>query len=321
MVHEYGALHGDQLGHVADVMAPSMQKEKIQVPHQYLHQRANVDDILYGHDLEGPAFVRGFDKTAAGKPSTLMNSSFSAYDYKPSHLDGQRSFMMDDYLQSGRFARSKPASGGDSCWELLHYKAEPQFKPVQGFSETKFHNGFMRRQQSSILQDQQRLENEVHKEQRAERVMTQRRQRLGALESFAYNGYDVITGQEIDPSRNRGPHKERRHVADHVADRSSMVGADTSGGRLRDSTSRFFCTSDQLPHRAGRCHNITNDGLTVTQRTSTMIGVGPNPAQEIHSTGASEALSNSLYGLKRRAVVGRRSTPSAEDVALVRSLK
>ena len=135
--------------------------------------------------------------------------------------------------------------------------------------------------------------------------MVQRRQRLGQLESFAYNGYDVITGHDIDPRRNKAPHKERRHVVDHVEARSRMVGADTSGGRLRDSTSRFFCTPEQLPHRQGRKAHLDNDGLTVTTRTSTMIGLGPNPSQEIHSTGAREAMGDSLYGLKRRGRLGR----------------
>jgi len=243
----------------------------------------------------------------AGKPSTVLNSSFSAYDYKPAHLDRQRSFMMDDYLTSGRVARSKPASSAssDSCWEVLHYKDQPQFETKQGFSETKFHKGFVRRQQPTIRQDEQRLLNESARQERAERVMVQRRQRLGELESFAYNGYNLITGDDIDPGRNRGPHLERRHVADHVEARSRMVGADTSGGRLRDSTSRFFCTPEQLPHRSHRQSNLQNDGLTVTTRTSTMIGVGPNPSQEIHSVGAREALGDSLYGLSRRGQLGR----------------
>ena len=99
---------------------------------------------------------------AAGKPSTVLNSSHSAYDYKPARLDRHRSFMMDDYLNAGRFARHKPegSASSDSCWQVLNYKDQPQFETKQGFCETKFHSGFTRRQQPSIRQDEQRLMNE-----------------------------------------------------------------------------------------------------------------------------------------------------------------
>lgn len=145
-------------------------------------------------------------------------------------------------------------------------------------------------------------------------MLEQRRLRLGELQSFSFNGYDVITGKDIDPTRNRGLHGERRHVADLSQIGNQMAGADSSGARLRDSTSRFFCTPDLLPHRAGRQHTLQNDGLTATQRTSTLIGLGPNPAQEIVSIGAREAFRDSLYGMQRRQA-------TAADAALVASLK
>lgn len=100
------------------------------------------------------------------------------------------------------------------------------------------------------------------------------------------------------------------------------MGADAPGGRLRDSTSRFFCTAEQMPHRAARQHLLDTDGLTATKRTSTSIGVGPNPSHEIHSIGAREALSESLYGSTRRAAAERaRTAERARDVAAVAALK
>ena len=94
---------------------------------------------------------------AAGKSTQMMNSSFSAFDYTPSRLEKARNFLMDDYLQSGRAARAhQPMS--DSCWDILHYqKAVAPFVPKQGFSETKFHAGFMRRQGSQMPYLQQRV--------------------------------------------------------------------------------------------------------------------------------------------------------------------
>ena len=47
--------------------------------------------------------------------------------------------------------------------------------------------------------------------------------------------------------RSRRP--EARHVRDHAQVRESGMFADSAGGRLRDSTSRFFCTPQQMPHR------------------------------------------------------------------------
>ena len=47
---------------------------------------------------------------------------------------------------------------GDTCKDLLQYQPDgPQWQPKQGFSETKFHSGFMRRQASSIPYIQERV--------------------------------------------------------------------------------------------------------------------------------------------------------------------
>ena len=96
----------------------------------------------------------------AGKETRTLNASFSAYDYKPAKLDFGRSFLMDDYVRTGRVARHDPRLDGslrhlkgDSCWDVIHYQQESQqqqFTPTQGFNETKFHKGFMRRQQCDI---------------------------------------------------------------------------------------------------------------------------------------------------------------------------
>ena len=104
--------------------------------------------------------------------------------------------------------------------------------------------------------------------------------------------------------------------------RATSMYADGAGGRLRDSTARFFCTPDQMPHRAARQHTIVTDGLTQTKRTSTVIGVGSNPSQEIFSIGAREVLSDSLYGQQRRSLAKAAASASetSADVALVKAL-
>ena len=127
--------------------------------------------------------------------------------------------------------------------------------------------------------------------------------------------YNVLTSEGMDATMDRA-HGERRHIVDHREARGAAMHADTPGGRLRDSTSRFFCTPDQLPHRPGRQRMLETDGLTSTKRTSTVIGVGANPSQEIYSIGAREVLADSVYGLQRR----RAAKEAAADAEAVRAL-
>ena len=79
------------------------------------------------------------------------------------------------------------------------------------------------------------------------------------------------------------------------------MDADGAGGRLRDSTARFFCTQEQLPRNQARSDFIENDGLLHTKRTSTVIGIGANPAQETYSIGARENFTESQYAITRQA--------------------
>jgi hypothetical protein len=275
---------------------------------------------------------------AAGKATASLNASFSAYDYKPAKIEGGRSFLMDDYLHVNRAARAHEEHKRDNCWDILQYQKDvAPFQPRQGFSETKFHSGFMRRQGSQMPYLTDRV---CGRHPHAPRPASSRRLRplahtsapraLRARNPAALTaahpplappppraqdakrklepepkpqrsaaGYNVLTSEGMHPGMDRA-HGERRHIVDHRASREAGLSADTPGGRLRDSTSRFFCTADQLPHRPARQHNLETDGLTVTKRTSTVIGVGSNPSQEIFSIGAREVLGDSVYGIQRR---------------------
>ena len=71
-----------------------------------------------------------------------------------------------------------------------------------------------------------------------------------------------------------------------------------------------------------RQQTIQTDGLTTTQRTSTVIGVGINPSQEIKSIGARENFTESVYAIRGRNAAAERSQAArAEDVAMVASLR
>jgi len=255
---------------------------------------------------------------AAGKATSALNSSFSAIDYHPAKLDHGRSFLMDDYLQTGRVARRNDPVNElahlkhDSARGLLQYQTDTTlWQPKQGFSETKFHKGFMRRQGASIPYLQERVHEGIPYLQEQIGDVPPVRQGRKAPASSASR--DVITGVGVAKNVYHG---ERRHTQDHL-ERYEAMHADAPGGRLRDSTARFFCTPDQLPHRPARQQLLETDGLVETKRTSTVIGVGVNPSQEIFSVGAREALKDSLYGMQRRAA---RDASTVADAELVRAL-
>ena len=74
-----------------------------------------------------------------------------------------------------------------------------------------------------------------------------------------------------------------------------------------------------MPHRAARQATLEGDGLVTTQRTSTVIGVGINPSQEIKSIGARENFTESVYAIRRRNAAAERAKEA--DVAMVAGLR
>ena len=247
---------------------------------------------------------------AAGRATVDCNASHNAFDYKAAKLDFGRSFLMDDYVQSGRTVRRMDLPGpvahmrDDACWEAIKNPDQTTFVAKQGFSETKFHNGFMRRQGMSIPYLQERASRPPQTEEAFERP-GRRMMPHGAR-------HNVLTGEGVEKLAR---HAERRHIVDAESIRAAGMYADAPGGRLRDSSARFFCTPEQMPHRQGRQQNIEADGFTTTKRTSTVIGVGSNPSQEIFSIGAREALGDSLYGLQRRMKAAPPTTKSAAAIS------
>ena len=56
-------------------------------------------------------------------------------------------------------------------YDFLQYQKEvAPWQPKQGYSETRFHNGFQRRQQPDIRQDEGRLAHVAAREKRARRA-------------------------------------------------------------------------------------------------------------------------------------------------------
>jgi hypothetical protein len=97
------------------------------------------------------------------------------------------------------------------------------------------------------------------------------------------------------------------------------AGGDGPIGRLRDSTSRFHCTPDELKISEARQRILVNDGLVTTQRKSTILGYGDHGAR-LASIGVRENFNESHYAQTRRAGFERMAAAKATDVALVLAL-
>ena len=103
---------------------------------------------------------------------------------------------MDDYLTSRRMARRQEPPSRGSTWDVLQYQKDVEpFVPRQGFSETKFHSGFMRRQGSQMPYL-------VHREEQRMREPPQR-------VPPPRQSYDILSSAGMDPSMDRA-HGERR---------------------------------------------------------------------------------------------------------------
>jgi len=293
------------------------------------HMQSSVDDVIFGRDMDASGAAKAetmpaaglrmrpvdYGPPAAGKGTSLLNSSFSGFDYMPSKMEKGRSFLMDDYTTDTTRSARRPATLTDGVGALLQYQpSEERWRPEQGTHQTKFHQGFKRREQQHIAQDAPRKQFDEERSQRLLGPAALRYDRLNTMRTFKYNGYDVITGSEV------GDGYTWRSGKRHIDDSRHPTGGDAPVGRLRDSSARFFCSPDELPVTALRRNHLVNDGLTTTQRTSTIIGIGPNRAQEMPSIGVTENFTGSHYAQSRRQAAASQRA-KAEDVALVQALR
>jgi len=273
--------------------------------------------------VEGSAPLRSdYGGAPAGKPTAVLNASFSGYDYKPARNDAGRHFLLDDYGKLNRSARNLGASASltpqqttDSCWSLFRDPpTDMNYKPKQQMS--KFGSGFMRRQQKTIEPYTDRVNYEEERARRLEGPQQLRTERLVAKQSAAYNGFDVITGADD----GRAPWQSgKKRVPGYFANAS---GDDAPAGRLYDGTWRFFATQGgQREPASHRVQRLEKEGLFHTTRTSTVIGVGPG-SSEIPSKGVRENFNESHWAIrKREAAAAPRSAADAADIAAVRALQ
>ena len=104
----------------------------------------------------------------------------------------------------------------------------------QGTRTTRFHDGFSRRNHTSIRPEAARVQRNVEKEAVRVRFEPKRTNRLDALDR-GYNQFNIITGQQ-----NAAAERRRRPQARHLDETKSRSLIHEGTISLRDSTSRFF---------------------------------------------------------------------------------
>ncbi|CAM9716822.1 unnamed protein product, partial [Laminaria digitata] len=177
----------------------------------------------------------------------------------------------------------------------------------KGLSTTRFHQGFQRRKQSHIRQDEARLEREACK-QRASLVHLQsRRQRLGRLDKR--NGFNLITGQ-FDPANKRcttpfhiEPRTRKSGSLSKVAERAEYL-------LLRDSEYKFHAPAWSGENHDKRQDLLQREGINKPKK-SALLGIG---GADLASVGAEDMFSKATYdpakacaveGLVETSVPGR----------------
>ena len=198
----------------------------------------------------------------------------------------------------GKDHSSVPATLYRTKGDFLHHRDGPgsqsqQEQILRGVHTSKFKQGFQRRRETHIRQDELRKQREYVKEQASTIHLERRRER--ARQRGEYNGFNPITGT-VDPNRTKkkdinswlldgqptkvqvgeGPSQELQRIG-HI--------------QLRDSKSRFY-----LPHYSGPRHNVRQQ-LMVTEglnksKSSSVLGVGNS---DMLSFGVEDQFSKSLY--------------------------
>ncbi|CAM9678341.1 unnamed protein product [Ectocarpus fasciculatus] len=157
----------------------------------------------------------------------------------------------------------------------------------KGLSTSRFHQGFQRRKQSNIRQDESRLQREAFKQHLSVLHLERRRQRLGSLDKR--NGFNLITGQ-FDATRrcttpfHIQPRTRETGSLSEVAERAEYL-------LLRDSEYKFHA-----PAWSGKKHDerqdlLQREGLNKPKK-STLLGIG---TADLASAGANDMFSKSIY--------------------------
>ncbi|KAG8469135.1 hypothetical protein KFE25_007653 [Diacronema lutheri] len=232
--------------------------------------------------------ARAEEVRAAGKSTTMLNNSSFAR-YTPAQ---KNTLIIESYTRPLR----KEATGmrygkGESSpamWQAMQYDTSAQWKPEQGVHTTRFGRGFARRPVSAINPFEPRVHAETARAEKQAGMTEFRRAYLEDKLTFKGSGYNILTGEETGGSSKPMRYPERRHSYTGY-DRSTGPGCDKPAFRLKDSTSRFFADSQQMPMRPQRTANLMREGIDPAQRTSTIIGVGKTIRHEIPSAGARDA--------------------------------
>jgi hypothetical protein len=165
-----------------------------------------------------------------------------------------------------------------------------------GLSQTRFHKGFQRRQQSQIqnsFADEDKQRREQYEQSRAQRADAQNQQRGEFLKTVSNRaGYDIITGSSKTNNVSNARPEGIRHIpAQGLGPEAPARGQAT----LRETDGRFF-----RPLGSGANHDYRQDvlyreGLTAKQKYTSIIQLGK---KDLVSYGVEDQFSKSDYAKK-----------------------
>lgn len=170
------------------------------------------------------------------------------------------------------------------------------FNPTANMNETRFHQGFQRRNQRDIQQDCARLEAEVMREMRREESDRQQIQLARQMKERVT--FNILTGEGL------GRENEFRQLGKKILNpHGSMPGVFAehsvdASNRIKNSKHRFFehPTPQNSDHRV---ETVFNEGLTQSKRETCILGYGDAPRRaKLMSTGVSDNYQH-LRGLPR----------------------
>lgn len=198
-------------------------------------------------------------------------------------------------ISLGRYKNRQTMPRNQDCL-LNHTSVVDRTLPAAfhgGLTETKFGKGFSRRQKDQISNPL--AESEVNKIEAYQRFKSERTSKTGEVRARTLDqknnpsGYNIISGQVIDPARTSQSSKSQglkcfeQVLGEEAPNRGKSI--------LRESQGRYFAPFPSGKNQEFRQEVLYNEGLLNPRRT----GILDPHKKDLHSYGVEDQFSKSQY--------------------------